>query len=680
MQAIQLYIKNTSGDYERLTMFDDESVSVVQSIKNVRDISKIFTTFSRQFTVPADKVNNRIFKHYYNYDIENGFDARIRKDAKIDLNYLPFKDGKIRLDGVDMRSNKPFAYRITFFGKLTELKDILGEDKLFSLNALQISFEYGAGDIKDNLLSLHATDSQNNVQTGISLPLITHSQRLYYDSANESEQSGNLYWGTKVQGVMHRQLKYAVRLDRIIDAIESQYSQINFATDSFFHDATKDIHKIYMWCHRKTGQVTIEAGNEQKVPFTQTNFQTYFNINTSGNAVPVNNAASNETLWFVASVDTNSKGEYDLIIKKNGDIVQFYEKVSGTVSPTFTTGAFASGDQYAAYIRTYDEPIVFTGISWKYYQDTTAVQTESVGSGGLTYPSSYKFNIKDNMPDMKIMDFLSGLFKMFNLVAYVQDDDTIQVQPLDDYYTTTEHDITKYIDVDTSAVDSALPFREIFFKYEDTQTILANQHFQEISDVEWGGDEYTDTGNLDGEIYSVIPPFHHAKYEKLLDNADLSVDTGIQVGYFVNETEETYLGKPLLLYINNQSPNVDMSFVANTNRIQISSTQSVNMPSNNEDIDNDTSNTLHFDVERSEYTYNELNSSLFSRFYQNYIENVFNSKNRLTKVSAVLPIGKIINIELSDIIVIGGRKYRINTMDTNLKDGRTQFELINYYD
>ena len=391
MQAIQLYIEN-----ERLEMFKDESVEITQSIKNVRDISKVFTTFSKQFSVPASKTNNRIFQHYYNFDIDNGFDARTRKDAIIELNYLPFQKGKMRLDGVDMRNNKPYAYKVTFFGSVIELKDILGEDKLPSLTALDIDFEYSSTKILSNLQTLNAVDAQNNTQVGISLPLITHSQRLYYDSGVESEQSGNLYWGTKVQGVKHRQLKYAVRLDRIIDAIESKYSAINFATNSFFHDATKDIHKIYMWCHRKTGQVTIEAGNEQKVPFTQTYGQTYFNIDVDWDAVPVSNAGANDTLVFLGNVNATSRGQYDLIIKKNGVIIQVYEKVSGTIAPTFSTGAFQAGDQYSAYIRTYDEPIVFTSLTWQYKQGTTTVETET--STDNNYESSFKFTIKENMP------------------------------------------------------------------------------------------------------------------------------------------------------------------------------------------------------------------------------------------------------------------------------------------
>jgi hypothetical protein len=123
-----------------------------------------------------------------------------------------------------------------------------------------------------------------------------------------------------------------------------------------------------------------------------------------------------------------------------------------------------------------------------------------------------------------------------------------------------------------------------------------------------------------------------------------------------------------------------MSFVANDTRKQITSGSSVNMPSNTEDIDDATSNNIHFNTEKSEYTFVNSVNTLFKRFYENYILNVFDTKNRITKVTAILPVGKIIDIELYDVVIIGGRRYRINSMKTNLKDGRTELELINYYD
>ena len=62
MQKLQLYIQG-----QRVDLFKDESVSFTQTLQNVKDISKIFTEFTKTFAVPASKVNNKIFTHYYNF-------------------------------------------------------------------------------------------------------------------------------------------------------------------------------------------------------------------------------------------------------------------------------------------------------------------------------------------------------------------------------------------------------------------------------------------------------------------------------------------------------------------------------------------------------------------------------------------------------------------------------------
>ena len=673
MQAIQLYLKNDSGGYDRVEMFEDESVTITESIKNAKDIAKVFTTFSRQFTVPASKVNNKVFQHYYNYDIQNGFDARLRRDARIDINYLPYKVGRLKLDGVDMRSNKPYAYRVTFYGSIVELKDVLGEDKLFMLDALDIDKSYAPDDIFSALRGLPDSD-------GCLVPLITHSQRLYYDSQNPSEQSGNLYYdGTTLQGIKFQQLKYAIKLSKIIDAIESKYPEITFATDSFFKDGTKDVAKLYMWCHRKSGETSVQSGDPVKVTFPDdaTNFFFY----TSASKFYV------DTPYFTdIEVDfdpTTTDAVYNIVIYKNGQLLKRVENRT-TFSTVDVTADAAFEDYFEVYVETYEKPVEFNYIQWdfEYREDAdpqSPILQDTIQADLTSYPAGYVFNIAKNMPEQNIIDFLSGLFKMFNLVAYVQDDDTIQVQPLDDFYTTTEHDISKYIDVEKSNIDAALIYKEIFFKYKDTKTILAAQHLQDLSDIEWGGVEYTDTGNLDGPIYKVEPDFGHMKYERLLDLSNLSLQTGIQYGYYVNDNEEAYLGKPLITYVDLASQNVPIGFVKRDEVIYVGQNDYMNMPCNVEDIDNATSNSLHFSEELNEYTNTLAENSLFERFYKKYIQNVFNPSTRIIKLSAVLPVAKIIEIKLSDIIVVNNRRYRINAMDVNLKDGRANFELINYY-
>ena len=130
MQKLQLYISST-----RVDLFKDESVSITQTIQNVKDISKIFTEFTQSFTVPASKINNILFKHYYNFDIAvNSFDARNKVSAEIQLNFTPFKKGYIRLEGVELKKNKAYAYKITFFGETINLKDVLEDDELSALD------------------------------------------------------------------------------------------------------------------------------------------------------------------------------------------------------------------------------------------------------------------------------------------------------------------------------------------------------------------------------------------------------------------------------------------------------------------------------------------------------------------------------------------------------------------
>lgn len=102
------------SDFVRLDLFDDESISITDSIKNVKDIAKVFTPFSQQFNVPASKHNSKLFRHYEDFDILNSFDARIKVDALIKLNGSDYKKGKARLQSVSLKNNKPHSYKLVF--------------------------------------------------------------------------------------------------------------------------------------------------------------------------------------------------------------------------------------------------------------------------------------------------------------------------------------------------------------------------------------------------------------------------------------------------------------------------------------------------------------------------------------------------------------------------------------
>ena len=150
MRKLQLYIGN-----ERVTLFDDETVSLTQTIQNTKDIGSVFTDFSQSFNLPASPVNNKIFKHYYNIDIINGFDASKNTNAEIYLNSVLFRKGYIILDGVDLKANKPNSYKITFFGETVDLKKKLNEVTLQDIFATSTQFnhDYNLSNVKSGLIS-----------------------------------------------------------------------------------------------------------------------------------------------------------------------------------------------------------------------------------------------------------------------------------------------------------------------------------------------------------------------------------------------------------------------------------------------------------------------------------------------------------------------------------------------
>jgi len=256
MQKLQLYIDN-----QRIELFKDESVSLTQTIQNIRDISKIFTDFSKSFTIPASKTNNKIFKHYYNFDITGGFDGRKKVAARLELNTIPFRNGKIKLDDVQMRNNKAYAYKITFFGNIVNLKDLLGEDKLVSLTSLN-SYNY-VYNSANNLTYLQADPTANDFV----IPLISHTDRWYYDSTGgtdgNNQNLANTTGSSPYEGVYWNMIKPALRVSEIISAIESKYG-LTFSTD-FFTSSNANYNDLFLWLHRKKGVAKSTGENVERL-------------------------------------------------------------------------------------------------------------------------------------------------------------------------------------------------------------------------------------------------------------------------------------------------------------------------------------------------------------------------------------------------------------------------------
>ena len=658
----------------RLDLFDDENISVTQGVQDVKDISKLFADFSQSFNVPASRNNNAIFKHYYNQDIDNGFDARTRKPAVININTIPFKTGKIQLNGVKIKDNEPSSYKITFFGDVIKVKDLIGDDKLDSLDWLDnFNSAYSASQVLTGLTSgLDFTVDGVSYPKAVIYPLVSYKRQYLYDSdAGDTTSTDTLvniaYDSGRTDGVDFKELKPAIKLSLIVEAISQKYG-FNFVGGFFDSQIFKD---IYVNLNKNTTSLA-------------TGFLQYEN-KTAEN--PYTNAITGKIIYFTTIIPRAGfeDVEYKIRLILNGTTV-------------VDTGFLTDQQSRQGYISELPETVtavaqVITEENFE-FDANTELRFEGF-IGGFNYsvislngfPDTYtnqvislESKVTNEIKDIKTYDFLTSLFKTFNLVVTTLGDDLL-VEDLPSWYTQGDIiDITPYVDVSKKEVDKGIIFNEINFEFKESEQILADV-FNESNNRIFGNEEltlYTDeteTEKLDGTALSVESEFENPVFERLLNLNDNALTT-IQYGPYFNRTIQSIAGNPFMFYVNPVSVSSNtLGYKGEGTSYSEISTQ-VLMPTHSNIIDAD-SFSLNFAAENNEYTQEINQDTIYSRFYSDYIGDVFSNKRRNYKYKAILPLSILNGLKLNDRLVIGNTRYIINKITSNLTNREDNLELIN---
>ena len=514
MQQVQLYIQG-----QRVELFQDEIISLTQSIQNIKDPATIFTGFTQEFSLPATRETNKLFKHYYNFDITGGYDGRVKTVARIELNSKTFQTGKIRLQSVEMKDNVAYAYKVVFIGDLVELKDAISEDelsdlawldnfeKVFSMDVMKASLSDSTGSMTHD-----GTTYTNVMRTA----LISPTKRLYYDTSANIDGDGNLYYHSSGQkhGVLWSDLKFSIGVHMIIKAIAIKYG-ITFSED-FLGEGNNlgKLDNLFMYMHRKQGVAQPETTLPSSFTILPDSFSTSFGLLSSfsslgsGCLCPDKNGVN-----FSANINSTDDGfEVERLTGTFGGgngialgwgftvearpqtadaakiytLEIYYTPVGGTeyLIPSYTdtstgTGTNSVGISYLAgnahahqsdygYFRVQlvcDEPITFpvgnmtmkAGIRWNDGSNTRITGSQTNGGNQIcqdTRPActpncsvmqvSQNYDIEgaliqfawkptQQLPKMRVIDFLTGIFRLFNLTAYYEGD-LLKVEPLDEFY------------------------------------------------------------------------------------------------------------------------------------------------------------------------------------------------------------------------------------------------------
>lgn len=652
----------------KLDLFEDDNIELKSSIAESQDISKVFTDSTNQFSVPATDNNNKAFKHFYNSNLVDSWDIFNKVPCVIELYGRFYKETRLKLNSVIVKSNKPTSYKIQLFGLLTSLKDLLGDAKLSSLDFSSYDFPYNESQVLNRLF----ISTQDVVCTTLS------TKRLIYDSngsTNNTDTVKNVAFnnGGYESGLPFNNTSTSILNLRIIEQIESKYG-LTFSRDFL---GTSAFSRLYLLLN---GSGTVNYIEEQITFDDFTSDPTLYNNTT---LLSTNLTEDTNTNYLRISIDCNGVNDnkpFTSIIKANGVEIHsidgrgrdsdglFVYEVKKSEFQTFENLTFhLKSESLLEYKYTVDRYRYITPFIYKSEQGNKDLEGN--------------FIVSENMPDIKIIDYLGGLFKMFKLIAINTTESDVYIDTLENYYRNGNvKNITDFVDFEEINISTGKILNEINYKFSEPTTLLQSQ-FYANNDVYYGDLEFRledENGNLvDGDSIDIELPFENMIYEKILDLSGVD-EPNFMYGYMANESLEPVNVKAHLHYVKRLTTNEQIKILTSSNSYY--NTNYINVATHTKEFVSPQFSTV-FGEEFNEYNGVLIQNTLYSNYHKSYIENIFYKNRRLKQFKCKnLPIDFLVNLKLNDVIEIKDQYYRIDKYNLNLITRECTFDVYNVKD
>jgi len=662
-RIVDVYVETVidSGNYSKIELFNDEKIDISLSVQNVQDISKVYTHFTQSFTIPASPINNAIFEHFNQSDVDAVNNPNKRRASYIEIGLTPFRAGKLQLEKSNIKNGQVDSYTVTFYGDLLSIKDKFGNDKLADLDLSAYSTDYTGANVESLITS---TDYTKNVR----FPLITSDRVWTYNdglSTDINSTSG---------AINFNELFPALKVARLIDAIETKYG-LTF-NGTFFNADNKLYDRLFLWL----------KNSEAFVKLTSAKDVVYNSLKINGVAASLSNSngvvggTKNEIYVYpYPSANEHSIQIYFTTTTPCTVYVECYEskKYVKTVEFQSNTG----------WQTLYKSPAELSSEGyWSYKVKTsapTSINSEIISAklvGGISGGTTTKdivcsiadttalLNVEDSVPDITVADFFSGILKMFNLTCYATALDTFLIETLDTWYSKGYiYDITEFTDTDSIDVERVPLYKNVSFSHEKSQSLVNKKYTENNKGVREYGDTKQNFPEYENGDFEIKVPF-----EELLP---LNLDgSKLCASYCLTPKPDykSYIPKPVLLYMDDIQP-CDIFFNNGSSTVN----KTTYAPFYNELAFNATRYSLSFGEELSVVDNTTLYNGIYKTYYAGYLSNLFNPKCRLVRVKAHFPLSLITKLKLNDRLIIRDKRYIINEIKSDITSGQVDLSLLN---
>ena len=655
-------------------LFNDESIPLTRQLKDLMNLSTIWTDYTKDFQIPASDTNNEIFANWFDENmVIVGWNPNIGKDATIFIHGLPVFEGRVELIGCKFKDGLPQLYNIIFYGTTKKILDAWGE-------TLMNEVDWSAYNHTANYTNILSSWDGALLSGDILWPIADYNQGWRYSTL--TGVNGNIY---QPRGVEVDDLRPSIRLRAMLT---TAFDSIGYTLSGSFltRPEMDDLYILPMQtagplydpeyttpgtCHASNSPQTFTATSGVLV-YTQLIFPTIVS-NPSGNYDPATgNYTVNRGGFYQFSIDVLSVIAPSVPLQSL-EIAFFVNgrKVYAPGQLTFTTTSGAIGASFNKQLNGGDVVSVryrATG-GWSTLAITFKCYKAPQGINGNT------IHMDDAMPQKPIKDFINGVLQGFNCILVPIGEKEIEIHNLADWLALgTTKNWSRYIDTKDIQHDKIPIPRVIAFDHQES-TCLANAYYKQINKREFGSVSVVPVIDYPTDEFKVETPFHIIAPQAMNQvnlNGQIVRKTELNVPVFMDSDAKPVQQDYTLFYYGGKQSVSDVWYFNNvTQYVMPLMTPYSDYPTLSASYSN------AFGLELS-LRGDAPTKTMYDLYWSEYLTRMYSTQSRVVKMTAVLPVGEWLNLELNDTIAISSNYYKIQSIQYDMLTEIANLELVTY--
>jgi hypothetical protein len=286
-------------------------------------------------------------------------------------------------------------------------------------------------------------------------------------------------------------------------------------------------------------------------------------------------------------------------------------------------------------------------------------------------------HMDDAMPQKPIKDFVNGVLQGFNCILVPVSETEIEIHNLQDWLALgTTRNWTRFVDVKDIQHDKIPIPKTISFTHQES-SCLANAYYKQINKREYGSVKVEPEIDYPTDEFSVETPFHIIAPQAMN-----------QVNAFGQVVRKSELNLPVFMDSDSKPVQQDYTLFYYGGKQSVSDTWYFNgitqyvmplMTPYSEYPTFETSYSNAFGLELS-LRGDAPVKTMYDMYWTEYLSRMYSTQSRVVKMTAILPVGEWLNLELNDTIAISSNYYKVQSIQYDMLTEVANLELVTYPD